>query len=86
LRHKIVQVMVGLKNDAATAPAIAAAGAALGAKRFAQEGDAAFAAVAGAGIDFYFINKHSVAGQLGVWGRLHVDAAALFVEQNLSIR
>ena len=59
LRDQIVQVVVGLKNDAAAAPAIAAAGAAFGTKRFAQKRDASFAAVAGAGIDFYFIDKQN---------------------------
>jgi hypothetical protein len=60
LRHEIVQVVVGLKDDAAAAPAIAAAGAALGTVGFAQEGDASLAAVAGAGIDFYFIDKQKI--------------------------
>jgi hypothetical protein len=57
LGDEIIEVVVGLKNDAAAAPAVAAAGAALGPVGFAQEGDATFSAVAGAGIDFYFIDK-----------------------------
>jgi hypothetical protein len=88
LRHEIVQIVVGLENDAAAAPAIAAAGTSLGAIGLAQEGDASLAAVAGPGIDFYFIDKQkkSVLGQFRLWLRFHVDAAALFIEQNPSIR
>ena len=52
--------MVGLEDDAAAAPAIAAAGAALGTENFAQESDAPFAAMAGPRIDFYFINEHRI--------------------------
>ena len=58
LGHQIVQVVVGLKNDIAAAPAVAAAGAAFGPEGFPQKGDAAFAAVSGPPIDFDFINKH----------------------------
>jgi hypothetical protein len=47
LRDEIVQVVVGLQNHAAAAPAVAAAGAALGDVGLAMERDAAFAAVPG---------------------------------------
>jgi hypothetical protein len=46
-----------LEDDAAAAPAIAAAWAAFGTISLAQKGDATLAAVAGPGIDFYFIDK-----------------------------
>ena len=45
LLDEIVEVVVGLENDAAAAAAVAAAGAALGHERFAVKGDGALAAV-----------------------------------------
>ena len=43
LRHQVVQIVVGLEDDIAAAPAVAAAGAAFGAKGLPEEGHAAFA-------------------------------------------
>ena len=60
LGDEIVQVMIGLQNHAAAATAIAAAGAAFGDVSFAMERDAAFATVAGARVDFDFVNKHEL--------------------------
>ena len=60
LREEIVQVVVGLQNDAATAPAIAAARPAFGHKRLAMERDAAFAAVPRLRVNFDFVNEHTV--------------------------
>ena len=57
LLDEVVQVVVGLQNDAAAATAVAAAGAALGHERFAMERDAAFAAVAGFRVNFDFVYK-----------------------------
>src|SRR5437660_638833 len=57
LGDQIVQVMVRLQDDVAATAAVAAAGAALGDKSFAMKRDAAFAAMAGAGIYFDLINK-----------------------------
>jgi hypothetical protein len=67
LRDKIVQIVVGLENDTAAAPAIAPAGAAFGAIRLAQEGNATFAAVSRAGIDFYFIDEQKKISCWPVW-------------------
>ncbi len=58
LADEVVQVVVGLENDVAAAAAVAAAGATLGDVGLAMEGDGAFAAVAGFGVNFYLINKH----------------------------
>jgi hypothetical protein len=60
LRHQIVQIVVGLKYDIATAPAVAAARSAFGAEGFPQKSHAAFAAVPGPTMDFHFINKHGI--------------------------
>ena len=59
LRDEIVQVVVGLQNDAAAAPAVAAAGAALGDIGLAMERDTAFAAVARPRVNFDFVNEHA---------------------------
>ena len=58
LLDEIVQVVVSLEDNAAAAATVAAAGAALGDIRFAMERNTAFAAVAGAGINFDFVYKH----------------------------
>jgi hypothetical protein len=58
LRDEIVQVVVGLKDDAAAAPAVAAARPALGHEGFAMKRDAAFAAVPRFRVNFYFVNEH----------------------------
>jgi hypothetical protein len=52
--------MIGLENDVAAAPPVAAARPAFGPEGFPQKGHAAFAAVAGARMDFHFINKHGI--------------------------
>jgi hypothetical protein len=62
LGDEVVEVAVGLEDDAAAEAAVAAAGAAFGGEGFAAEGDAAFAAVAGAGVNFYFIDEHCFLG------------------------
>ncbi len=58
LLEEVVQVVVGLQNHAAAAAAVAAARSALGHERFAVKGDGSLAAVAGAGVDFNFVNEH----------------------------
>src|SRR5690242_18490465 len=58
LGDKIVQVVIGLQNDAAAASAVAAAGAALGDVSFAMKCDAALAAVPGARVNLDFVNEH----------------------------
>ena len=58
--------MVGLEDDAAAAPAVAAARAALGTILLALEGDAAFAAVARPRVDFDFVNEHGDKPKSGV--------------------
>ena len=58
LGDQIVQIMVGLEDDIAAAPAVAAARPALGHERFAMERHTPFAAVARSREDFDFINKH----------------------------
>ena len=60
LRDEIVQVVVGLENDAAAAPAVAAARPALGHERLAMERDAAFAAVPRMRVIFYLVNEHEI--------------------------
>jgi hypothetical protein len=50
--------MVGFENHVAATPPVAAAWAALGAILLALEGDAPFAAVAGAGVDLNLVNEH----------------------------
>jgi hypothetical protein len=69
LRDEIIEIVVGLKNHAAAAPAVAAAGAALGAISLAQESDTPFAAVAGTGIDFYFIDEQKKISCWRAWPR-----------------
>jgi hypothetical protein len=61
LVDQVVEIVVRLQNHAAAAPAIAAAGAALGNVGFAMERDRAFAAVTGAGENFDFVNEHGLA-------------------------
>jgi hypothetical protein len=58
LIDEIVEVVAGLENDVAAAPAIAAAGAALGPIRFALKGDCTFAAVSRSRVNFDLIDKH----------------------------
>src|SRR5436190_23988696 len=58
LRDQIVDVAIPLENDVPAAPAIAAAGPALGSISLALEGHGALPAVPGARIHFYFINEH----------------------------
>ena len=71
LREQVVQIVIGLEDNIASAAAVAAAGAAFGNECFAMKRDAAFAAVAGAGEDFDFIDKHSWKEK----GRGHADLA-----------
>src|SRR5207244_1094074 len=59
LGDEVVQVVVGLQNHVAPAPAVAAGRAALGPGRFTEEGDAAFPAVSGARENFDFVDEHS---------------------------
>jgi hypothetical protein len=65
LGDEIVQVVVGLKNHIAAAPAVAAAGPALGDVSFAMERDTAFAAMARPRVNFDFVNKHEIWLRLG---------------------
>jgi len=58
LRDQIVEIVAGLKDDTAAAAAIAAIGAALGLEGFAPERYTTASAVAGAGINFYLVDKH----------------------------
>ena len=58
LRDEIVEVVVRFEDDVSAATAVAAAGSAFGDKGLAMERDTAFAAVTGAGVDFYFIDEH----------------------------
>ena len=58
LGDQVVQVVAGLKDDAAAAAAIAAIGAALGHKGFPAKGHTTAAAVPGAGVHFHLINEH----------------------------
>src|SRR5580698_2119319 len=60
LLQEIVQVMIGLQDDAAAATAIAAARSALGHKRLAMKSHAAFAAMARLRVNFYFVNEHAI--------------------------
>jgi hypothetical protein len=83
-----------LEDDVAATSAVAAAGAALGAKSFAQEGDTSLPTVPGAGVNFYLINKQkkSIRSHRRAGGRLHgfgcgldIDAAAVFIEENPAV-
>src|SRR6202008_2335325 len=58
LLDEIVQVVVRLQNDAAAAPAVAAAGATLGDVSFAMERHPALAAVAGLRGNLNFVYEH----------------------------
>src|SRR5436305_14891898 len=58
LRNEIVGIVIGFENDIATAPAIAATGAAFGPVFFPLKGNAAFAAVARSRVNFYLVNEH----------------------------
>ena len=58
LGDKVVEIMVGLKDDIAATTAIAAAGPAFRAKRFPQERHAAFPTMARAREDFNLIDEH----------------------------
>jgi hypothetical protein len=60
LRDEIVQVVVGLQNDIASAPAIAAGRAAFGPERFTEKCNTAFSAVAGARKNFDFVDEHAI--------------------------
>ena len=64
LLDEIVQVVVGLKNHAAAATAVAAARPALGDVSLAMKRDRALAAVAGLRVDFYFVNEHEIGASL----------------------
>ncbi len=55
---QVIDIIIGLQDDAAASAAIAAAGASLGTVGLTLEGNAAFAAMAGACINFNLINKH----------------------------
>jgi hypothetical protein len=59
--------VIGFQNDVAAPAAIAAAGAAFGAILLARERHAAFAAVAGAGVDFDFVNEHRLNWIMEYW-------------------
>jgi hypothetical protein len=52
--------VVGLQDDAAAAPAVAAARPALGDVSLAMERDATFAAVPRLRVNFYFVNEHEI--------------------------
>jgi len=58
LLDEIVQVVVGLEDDAAAAPPVAAARAALGDVSFTMERDGTLAAVPRLRVNFYFVNEH----------------------------
>ena len=58
LGDEVIEVVVGLQNHAAAAPAVAAAGPALGDEGFAMERDTAFAAVPRPRVNFDFVNEH----------------------------
>src|SRR5207249_7377475 len=64
LRDEIVQVVVGLQNDVAPAPAIAAGRAAFGAEGFTEESDTALPTVTGARKNFDFVDEHANFGSL----------------------
>ena len=67
LPDEVVEVVVGLKYDIAAPATVAAAGPAFRAVFLTLKGDAAFAAVTGAGVDFYFVNEHR--GKKRKWSR-----------------
>jgi hypothetical protein len=58
LLDEVIEIVVCAEDDAAAATAVAAAGTAFRDVGFAMERDAAFATVAGARVNFYFINEH----------------------------
>ena len=58
LRDEVVQIVAGFENDITTAPAIAAARAALRNVLFARERHTAFAAMARARVNFNFVDEH----------------------------
>ena len=60
LADEIIEVVVGLQDDAAAAPAVAAARPALGDVSLAMERDAAFAAVPRLRVNFYFVDEHEI--------------------------
>ena len=59
LRDEIVEVVVRLQRHVAAAPAVAAAGPALGDVGLAMEGDAALAAVPRLRVNFYLVDEHA---------------------------
>src|SRR5687767_786705 len=65
LSDEVVEVVVGLEDDIASAPAIAAAGPALGHERLAMKGNAAFAPIAGFRENIDLVNKHKKKGETG---------------------
>jgi hypothetical protein len=71
LSDKIVEIMIGFQNDAAAASAVAATGAAFGTILLTLERDTAFAAVAGAGEDFYLVNEHRLKQKRRGWSPRH---------------
>ena len=58
LCDEIVQVVIGFENHVPAAAAVAAARAALGTILLALEGDTAFAAMTGPGVNSNLVNKH----------------------------
>jgi hypothetical protein len=64
LGHQVVQVVVGLEDYIAARAAVAAAGTALGPKRFPKKGDASFAAVTRPAINFYLVNEHECRSEI----------------------
>jgi hypothetical protein len=58
LSDEVIEVVIGLKNDIATASAIAATGSAFGAVGFSEKGDTTLAAVAGARKHFDLVDEH----------------------------
>ena len=64
LRDEIVQIVVGLQNDVAPAPAIAAGGAAFGPGRFTEESDTALPTVTGTRKNFDFVDEHADCGSI----------------------
>ncbi len=80
LGDEVVQVVVGFEDDIAAAPAVAAAGAALGAILLALERHAAFAAVAGSRVNFDFVNEHGNVRNYEVLETKKGEAASLAVK------
>src|SRR5205085_11681676 len=58
LGDEIIQVVVSFQDNVAAAAAVAATGPALGAIFLPLKGHATLAAVAGSGVNFYFVYEH----------------------------